>query len=389
MTRKERLHAALEGRETDRPPVCFYELDGYRQKPDDPDEYNIYSDPSWKPVLDLARNHSDRVVLSNMRFKDPSPGASPPSEKKEEKWRNEVDAAGNRHTYGSYILHGRTYTSHSMRERDVDTSWTIEYPYKDAEDLAHWLKYSEEDDTEPLPDISVIEETEAALGDTGIVCIDLGDPVMDIAGSFSMEDFLVVALQERDLMHKALERITRRKLKVVEAFAQAAPGRLWRVYGQEYICAPFLPPAAFDDYCTKYDVPIVDAIKQSGGFPRLHCHGNLKAAINSIRRAGWTATDPVEPPPQGDVSLSEARELLGEDITIFGNIEVNAIELDDEKNFTTLVRTALKEGPNKQGRRFVLMPSSSPFGRHVSKRVVKNYSIMVEECFNAEQGRQI
>ena len=37
MTSKERLLASLRGDAVDRPPVSFYEIDGYRQNPDDPD----------------------------------------------------------------------------------------------------------------------------------------------------------------------------------------------------------------------------------------------------------------------------------------------------------------------------------------------------------------
>ncbi|MDR1565825.1 MAG: hypothetical protein LBS48_00900 [Treponema sp.] len=375
MTPKERLYAALEGRETDRPPVCFYEIDGYSQKPDNPDEYNIYNDPSWEPVLRLARDYSDRIVLSSIRFKNPSPPLFPAFCK-----RTETDNAGNLHTYCSTTLHGKTYSSHTLRERDVYTTWVVEHPFKEPEDLAHWLRYGDTDDSEPLPDLTGVEEAEAALGDTGIVCIDIGSPLLDVASMFSMEDFLVTALQERELMHAALTHVARRRLKETEAIAKVVPGRLWRIYGPEYACVPFLPPALFDEYSAAYDAPMADTIKQSGGFPRIHCHGRLKQVMPLIRKTGWTAIDPVEPPPQGDVTLREARDLLGEDITIFGNLEVNAIETADESEFSAHVRRAIEEGPNKEGRRFVLMPSSSPFGRHVSERVVKNYSIMIELC---------
>jgi hypothetical protein len=45
--------ATLRGESVDRPAVCFYEINGLDEKPDNPDPYNIYSDPSWKPVHEL------------------------------------------------------------------------------------------------------------------------------------------------------------------------------------------------------------------------------------------------------------------------------------------------------------------------------------------------
>jgi len=62
MERRERLMATLQGEAVDRPAVCFYEINGLDEKPDNPDPYNIYSDPSWKPLLDLARDRK-RLTL--------------------------------------------------------------------------------------------------------------------------------------------------------------------------------------------------------------------------------------------------------------------------------------------------------------------------------------
>ena len=68
MTRYERLMATLNGRQVDRVPVCFYEIDGLSQNPDDPDPFNIFSHPSWKPLIDLAKEKSDRIVRRGVPF---------------------------------------------------------------------------------------------------------------------------------------------------------------------------------------------------------------------------------------------------------------------------------------------------------------------------------
>ena len=374
MTRKERLEAVLRGEETDRPPVCFYELNGTDQNPKDTDEYNIYRDPSWKQLLDMARNESDRIILRPMRFKNPMRDIRSSAEH-----RTVIEKNGNRHDYFSLDINGRRYTWHNLRERDVDTVWNVEYPLKTPDDLAAWLDIDAAEEDKLIPDLSEISKAENELGDAGIVAIDMDSPLCEAAQYFSMPDFLVIALQEEELFRRALDRAARRKIKEVRAFAEAAPGRLWRVYGPEYACAPFLPPRLFDEYAAKYDAPIAGIIRQSGGYPRIHCHGNLKGVLPMIRKTGWKAIDPVEPPPQGDVTLGELREALGDDIVIFGNIELNYIETLDREEFTSCVRAALREGPAK-GRNFVLMPTAAPIGRVVSSRVTDNYRIMIDEC---------
>jgi uroporphyrinogen-III decarboxylase len=294
--------------------------------------------------------------------------------------RKETEPNGTIHRYYTLNLGGRIYTAHQMRERDVDTTWTVEHPFKDADDLAYWLDHTGEDDGEPVADSSHLLKTEEKLGDAGIIMVDIGDPLCDLAGMFSMEDYLVTALQNRELFHKALGRIAKKKQQEVEAFAGASPGRLWRIYGPEYATAPFLPPALFDEYVVKYDAPIVDAIKQTGGFPRAHIHGNLRGILPLVLKAGWVAIDPAEPPPQGDMELEEIRAVCGDNFTIFGNVEVSWIETMEEAQFRAKIRNALKNGPNSKGTCFVLQPGACPIGRHISSRVLQNYSIMVEEC---------
>ena len=62
LTRKERLIRTFAGKTVDRPAVSFYEIDGFTQNPQDADPFNIYNDPSWQPLLTLAREKSDVIA---------------------------------------------------------------------------------------------------------------------------------------------------------------------------------------------------------------------------------------------------------------------------------------------------------------------------------------
>ena len=63
MTRRARLRATLEGKPVDRPAVSFYEVGGLTMDPADPDPFNIYSDPSWRPLLELAEERTDLIRM--------------------------------------------------------------------------------------------------------------------------------------------------------------------------------------------------------------------------------------------------------------------------------------------------------------------------------------
>jgi len=364
--------ATLNGKPVDRPAVCFYELNGTDQNPNDTDEFNIFNHPSWKPLLDLTRDYTDRIVMRPMKFANPHQSIRDLSAFHKTRLAN-----GKLQMDYTYTLGEKTFTYRDVREPDVDTIWNVSCVFKDEDDLEYYLSFPDERKT-PVADIEHILETERQLGDAGIVCIDIASPLCEVAQYFDMPDYLVIANSNRPLFHKALARAAERILREVEAFAQAAPGRLWRIYGPEYASAPFLPPQLFYEYVIQYDKPIVDAINRSGGFARIHSHGNLRGIIDYIAAAGYAGIDPVEPPPQGDMELCEVRQKIGSDMVLFGNIEISEIETLDEKAFTARVKDAIRNGYSKEGRGFVLMSTACPLGRVLSPKTVRNYEIMVE-----------
>ena len=93
---------------------------------------------------------------------------------------------------------------------------------------------------------------------------------------------------------------------------------------------------------------------------------------------GVDGLDPCEPPHQGDLTLKEIRQQVGENFTLFGNIEISEIETLPEAAFRQRVQNALEDGPNSAGSRFVLMPTACPLGREISTTTLRNYEIMVE-----------
>jgi hypothetical protein len=122
---------------------------------------------------------------------------------------------------------------------------------------------------------------------------------------------------------------------------------------------------------------MVDAIRRTGGFARIHCHGRLKSILPHIQGMGADAIDPVEPPPQGDVEFADVRRRYGKDLVLFGNIEINAIEGMEPADFERLASRTVRDGTAGEGRGFILMPTASPCGRTIAPRTLKNYETLV------------
>ena len=378
MTRRERLMATLQGRPVDRPAVNFYEIGGFKVDPANPDPYNVYNAPDWRPLLRLAEEHTDIIrMMSPVRARSVDPTGSAKSELWREFFREEtIDDGETRIIRTTVTAAGRKLTQTTKRERSIDTVWTTEHLLKDADDLLAYLQIPDEAFAETI-DVTPLEAEERALGDRGIVMVDTEDPLCGAAQLFSMEDFTIFALTEPELFHRLVEKFARRIQARTEEVSRRFPGRLWRIYGPEFAAAPYLPPNLFKEYVVRYTGPMVKAIQAHGGFARIHSHGRLQGILDLIAGMGADALDPIEPPPQGDIELREVRERYGKQMVLFGNLEANDIELLAPALFEEKVKRALDEGTAGEGRGFVLMPSASPYGRILTSQLLQNYETMV------------
>ena len=371
MTRRERLMATLRGEPVDRPPVSFYEIGGWTFDTEDPDPFNVYNSPEWWPLIRLAEEETDLIRMMGAQV---TPAAHNP---RDEFFREETYMEGrSRYTRRTLTVAGRTMTSLTRRDPEVSTTWTVEHLLKDEEDARAYLKLPDEIFAYEYS-VENLRAAEEAVGDAGIVMVDVGDPLGHTASLFAPEDYTVLGLTEPSLFHQLLEKHTHYVYPLVECVAREFPGHLWRVVGSEYASEPFLPSRLYAEYEVRYTRPMVEMIHKYGGFARLHSHGRLKNILHQIAEMGVVGLDPVEPPPQGDMALIDVRRQVGKQMVLFGNIEASDIEMLPPPEFEKRVVRALREGTAGEGRGFVLHPSACPYGRQISADVMANYETMV------------
>ncbi len=363
--------ATLRGEPVDRPAVSFYEIGGIAMDPDDPGPFNVHSGPGWRDLLQFAEEETDLIRMRG-------PGLRPAPGNCMDAFRTvEVEVRdGSRFTRTTLWVGGRTLTSLTRHDPDVETVWTLEHLLKGPEDAEAYLQLPDGAFAQEVS-VDALQAEEARLGDAGIVMVDIADPLCHAASLFSVADYTVLALTEPALFHGLLEQAARHVYPVVESVAQSFPGHLWRVVGSEYASEPLLPGRLYREFAARYTRPMVDVIQRHGGYARIHSHGRLRRILPDIASMAPAGLDPVEPPPQGDMALIEVRRAIGEQTVLFGNIEASEIELLPTKAFEGRVRQALAEGTAGEGRGFVLMPSSCPYGRVISPQVMANYETMV------------
>jgi hypothetical protein len=371
--------AIFRGEPVDRPAVNFYEIGGFQIDPSNPDEFNVYNDPSWRPLLALAEEHTDLIRMrSPVKIRCHEVGGGPRGEFFK---TNEYVRDGRRFARTVLRIGGRTMTSLTRRSPELDTTWMVEPLLKNIDDVKAYLELPDEVFRETVDVTGLIEEDQK-LGDRGIVMVDTEDPLCAAASLFSMEDFMVVAMTEQSLFHRLLGKLSFYIQARTEATAEAFPGHLWRIYGPEYAAEPYLPPHLFKEYVVRYTGPMVETIQKHGGFARIHCHGRIRAVLDYIVEMGATAIDPIEPPPQGDAELAYVRRKYGQDLVLFGNVQFADVENAEPADFEKIIEKSLSDGTQGPGKGFVLMPSSAPIGRKITRKTMANYETMVRLAAN-------
>src|SRR3989339_16595 len=193
MNRRERLMATLRGEPVDRPPVSFYELNGLDEDVSDPDPFNIYTDPSWKPLIELTTEKTDRIVMRKATFNGVLPDPAVSLTTSETFLKDGSLFTVRTVNIGSRKLHSRT-----RRDPDVNTVWTEEHLLKDVDDIKLFLEIPQQEFV-GNPDFDGVLIAEKKLGDTGIVMIDTPDPLCMAASMFDMGTYTVIAMTEPEL----------------------------------------------------------------------------------------------------------------------------------------------------------------------------------------------
>jgi len=151
--------------------------------------------------------------------------------------------------------------------------------------------------------------------------------------------------------------------------------------GEEYIVPPIHGPEDFSDFNVKYDKPLVDLIHNAKGSLHIHSHGSIKKVLNGFLDIGVDVLHPFEPPPMGDITSKEAKEIIKGKICFEGNIQIADMYEKSPENIKEQVHSLIKEVfYDKEGLIVCASASASasPYIANEGKTCFENYQAMVE-----------
>ncbi len=279
---------------------------------------------------------------------------------------------GNRRTFGviDTPLGELTYvTEWDPRSR---TGWQVKYPVENKSDVKKIASVPWElpgrlapPDMDALPD---------EFSERGLLVSHISSPFVCVSGMMSYEWFLELCYLDLDLIEELTEICRRRVFDCVkELLSKPGVEYVW-MGGSEWITPPMSPPMIYDALVQEQEKSIIQYIHEnSDAIVHIHCHGRVRDALPKMIARGGDYTEPVEPPPDGDITMAEAKKIAAGRITLGGNIECRVLCIESENAVETSVHAAFEGGKV----RFILRPTEGP-SPTLSEQEFRNYMRMID-----------
>lgn len=271
---------------------------------------------------------------------------------------------------------GRTLRSVYRKSTIGKPGRIMEYYIKEEQDLIDILELT----YKPYPFQSkAFFEMESQIGERGITLFILPEPIYHLQRHMGSETLAYFSMDNRELLLESLKIFAGRTLGFVRDAFDAGVNGVMGWTGPEVCIPPLMSYNDFEEFVFEIDKPIIDLVHEKGGKFWVHCHGKMKGVIEQFADMGVDMLNPIEPPPMGDITLSEAFALVGNRMGLEGNLEADEMMLSSEERIRFLVREALDVG--SQYGRFILCPSSGYMEQAIpSEQYVNNFCTYIREA---------
>ena len=279
---------------------------------------------------------------------------------------------GRRRTHGTIDTPKGELTFLTEYSPQSNTTWQIKYPVEtleDAEKIASvpWERPAglKPPDRNSLPD---------DFDRRGLLVCHISSPMVCVAGMMKYEMFLELCLTERKRIEELTEICRRRILDCLDVLLADGPIEYVWMGGSEWLTPPMASPALYDALVQEQERSIISRVHEDGDtIVHVHCHGRVRHALPKTIDRGADFTEPVEPPPDGDITMAEAKAIADGRITLGGNLEARVLTYASEGEVEAATRAAFDGGK----RRFILQPTEGP-SPHIAERELRNYMRVID-----------
>jgi uroporphyrinogen-III decarboxylase len=358
----KRLERCLRGQPVDRVPIWMLFNAVYQQNPWYPNSFNI---PSYRPVIQKALTDTD--IFQRHWF---SPGvfyASPEAAQKTTRvWRD----AG----YRMYETRLQTPEGEMVSYSRKNAAGQVEHKalITDIGDLSRMLSIEHR----PFkPDLTEFRKIREELGERGLMMVNFCDPLSLLYFHCDAEPLLIWTASEIDRLTGFLDIIFNRMMDHLRYLLEEGIGPVYFIVGSEFACPPVVSPRTFRRLVVHYDKQIIDLIHAYGGLAIMHHHGGAQKVLEDILSMSPDGIHPLEAPPVGDTPLSLAKEVLGKQICLIGNVQYDTLIRGSAEQLEEEVSRTMQAW--KPAGRFILAPTAGPYLADLSELAVENHLRMI------------
>jgi uroporphyrinogen-III decarboxylase len=361
MTRRERMLAAIRREPVDRVPFCTYNLYPYMDS-------RHAQDASYRDLLALVEQKAGMFCKAGgARRKDLS--------ETELRTEQNVEQTPQR-TVTTTVIHTPKGDLQSVRVSPEDQpGYVTEALLKTDGDIEKFLSLPY---APPEYDISRLVEFERQLGERGVVCVSYADPMCSAASLFDFEDFAIRCVTRPQEVGRLIDFLFERIAEETRRLVRACRGHLFvfHVSGPELATPPLLPPRLFPQLVTSYQRRLIEIIHEAGQLAAIHCHGRVRQVLDEIIATGADALEPIEPPPQGDITLEELLEKADGRMALIGHIQDQEFHTAPPGTLTKRVEDIARLVRGRTG--YIMSPTCTPFQHPAAPTFLRNYTEWLE-----------
>lgn len=363
MTSRQRVLAAMRRQQPDRVPIHVRGVRAWDQ------EWVESRHPSYRPVIEAVQEHCDLIPTSGVggnwsHFLTTAANELVETQRIDQgEWtivRTFVHTPqGDIHqdVWESKVGHLPLTRKHFV-ETPEDATRFLSLPYaKPAYDLSHYFRLCAD-----WPDHLVL-----------LALPQAPEMVYDLLGTETLAYWWV---EHRELLFQLRDTLQERVLDLLDTVLELGAGPLLGCNGSEDVAPPMHAAATYRAFALSAFPEMTKRIHAKGCLLHVHCHNRVNALLEDFVEAGWDAVHPLEPPPMGDVVLADAKQRVGRDLCLEGNIQIGDLYGAPTDAVVRAVEEAFAAA--KPGGGFMLCPSASPHTPKLTDLTVRNYLAMIE-----------
>lgn len=217
--------------------------------------------------------------------------------------------------------------------------WQVDYPAKTAADLAGVLEIAEARTYELQPE--TLTHWEKIVGDDGVVALEIPRrPYSDLLHQFLGWSEGLMFLREP--LVADIITVLDSKLQDLVSSIVDLPSRI--VLSPDNLDGQFVSPKAFDMHIAESYRGTSDLLHRNGKRLVVHIGGPIRRLLAPLAEAGVDGLQGIAGPPQSDVPMMEARDLVGPETVLWGGISQDyLLSTYEQDQFESLVGQAVAE----------------------------------------------